>query len=114
MLGTITFMGIGLFGWYVCTVIMSFCTTMAGNSYLKISGAVPEDYKPVPAAVITSLMPIFNILSAIRMFRMGLKCWKDPKASENYRKSYEKLAKSVNKVAEDLMEMGRKNKEDNE
>lgn len=113
MLGAIEVMGIGLLGWYIFLSAMSFCTIMMGYSYLKNSGAVPDDYNAYPGAVVIALVPIFNVILAIQTLRLARITCKDPKARDKYRKSFDKMKKEIERTADEIMRMSRDD-DDNE
>ena len=88
MLATTTIFGISLTAWYFASIVMSFCTIMAGDSYLKRSEAIPKDHKDFISASIISLIPFFNIFFAIKTLKLGLICSHNPELRDIYRENF--------------------------
>lgn len=85
----------GLLFWYLCSVIFSFCFSMMGNCYLKNSGAVPEKFNLLLPTIFTSIVPIFNVIFAIKTLSIGLLTWKNPEARDEYRTMFSNMQKQV-------------------
>lgn len=114
MLGVIEFMGVGLLGWYVFSVIGSFCFSMAGNSYLKNSEAVPENYNFYPPTIFASLIPIFNVIFALRSLSVGWAVSRSESVRDLYKSKFIEMEKTVKKTVDEIMKMSREDEEDNE
>lgn len=115
MLAVIVFMGIGLLEWYLFSIALSFCITMMGNTYLKNSGAISENFNCYIPTAITSLVPLFNVVYAIQTLRVGILTWRDPESRDLYKNMFskmEKMAKGSVGVKDTLLKMSRDQDED--
>ena len=112
MLGAIEIMGIGLLGWYIMSVVGSFCVAMAGNSYLKNFGVVSKNFNFYPATVFISLIPFFNVIFALRAFVTGRMASKSPEYVGELKTQFEETEKIIKNNIDELMKMSRDNEED--
>lgn len=115
MLAAIVFMGIGLLEWYLFSIVLSFCITMMGNTYLKNSGAIPENFNCYIPTAVTSLVPLFNVVFAIQTLKTGITTWRDPEARDLYKNMFSKMEKMVKgsvSVKDTLLKMSRDKDED--
>ncbi len=88
---------------YSYSVVFSFCFSMMGNCYLKNSGAMPEKFNVLIPTIFTSIVPIFNVLFAIKTLKIGHLVSKDTEARDEYKIMFDDIQKQAKKQANDII-----------